>query len=179
MKHIFSLLLLCAILLPSCTEKVKQIPIADKSIYQNDSYHFKVKVPEGWKLYREIRNDSLHNKAIVDWGLPGIYSHIEKTTIENSVSIRAIRRSDISSVEELIRDEYLSINAAETALEADSSDVHARIVYSTIHGLAYKGKEFFVYRNAIGYVITFMATPGTFDKNIGVFNQFYKGIEFE
>ncbi|HYV91248.1 MAG TPA: hypothetical protein VE978_05675 [Chitinophagales bacterium] len=81
-------------------------------------------------------------------------------------------------MEELITYEYLRKDPRETSLEVDTSSVNARIVYSTIKGLNYKGKIYFVFKNDIGYVITFMATPGTYDKNLGLFEDFNKKITF-
>ena len=116
-------------------------------IYTNELFRFSVNVPEKWKLYGQIKNDTINHKAIVDWGLPLIYSELEKTMIENSISITAYHRKDINSVDQLISSEYLRINPVETALEVESSkDLNSRIVYSTIKGLKYKGK---IYRRVI------------------------------
>jgi hypothetical protein len=61
----------------------------------------------------------------------------------------------------------------------DSVQHRAYIVNSKIRGLDYKSKLYFVYRNGFGYVINFTATPGTFDKNILKFEEFYKSIMFK
>ncbi|MGZ3767583.1 MAG: hypothetical protein ACXVA2_23165, partial [Mucilaginibacter sp.] len=58
-------------------------------------------------------------------------------------------------------------------------NANARIVFSTINGLKYKGKSYFEFKNNIGYVINFTATPGTFDKNLTVFEKFYLNIRFQ
>jgi len=126
----------------------------------------------------KLKNDTIKKRAIVEWGLPLTYSELEKTDIENSISITAYHRTDIKSMEELITYEYLRKDPRETSLEVDTSSVNARIVYSTIKGLNYKGKIYFVFKNDIGYVITFMATPGTYDKNLGLFEDFNKKITF-
>ncbi|MDI9310212.1 MAG: hypothetical protein QM535_08350 [Limnohabitans sp.] len=53
------------------------------------------------------------------------------------------------------------------------------MIYTTTpNGLKYQGKSYFVFKNGIGYIITFMATPGTYNKNIKVFEEFYKNVNF-
>lgn len=151
---------------------------SEKKTYKNEKYRFSVIVPDGWKLYGQILNDSKQHKAIADWGLPVIYSELEKTDIENSVSITAYNKTDIRSVNELIAAEYFKRNPVETALEVDSTCTNCRIIYHTQNGLEYKGKSYFVYKNEIGYVIMFMATPGTYDKNLKLFEDFYLSIKY-
>lgn len=147
-------------------------------IYTNSSFHFTARVPVEWKLYGEIKNDSIKKLAIADWGLPKVFSQIESTDIENSISIRAYHSQKITSLEELILFEYLRNDPTQTALEVDSTSQDARIVYSTLNGLKYQGKIYFVFRNNTGYIITFMATPGTYHQNLPVFEEFRKNITF-
>jgi len=147
--------------------------------YVNEVYRFSATIPDSWKLYGQIKNDTLKHMAIADWGLPKIYSDLEKTEIENSISITAYNKTDINSVDKLILSEYLKINPAETALEVDKSNPNARMIYTTTPtGLKFQGKSYYVFKNEIGYVITFMATPGTYDKNIKVFEEFYNNVKF-
>lgn len=147
--------------------------------YVNEVYRFSATIPDTWKLYGQIKNDTLRHMAIADWGLPKIYSDLEKTEIENSISITAYQKPDISSVDKLILAEYLKINPAETALEVDKSNPNARMIYTTTPtGLKFQGKSYYVFKNGIGYVITFMATPGTYDKNIKVFEEFYTNVKY-
>jgi len=65
---------------------------------------------------------------------------LEKTEIENSISITAYRRKDIASVDQLILAEYLTVYPTKNSMEVDSTANDARIIYSTINGLDYKGK---------------------------------------
>jgi hypothetical protein len=151
---------------------------SENNTYKNEKYRFSVIVPDSWKLYGQILDDSKQHKAIADWGLPAIYSELEKTEIENSVSITAYHKTDIHSVQELIAAEYFKSNPVETALEVDSTCTNCRIIYHTQNGLEYKGKLYFVFKNEIGYVINFMATPGTYEKNLKSFEDFYLNIKF-
>ena len=77
---------------------------------------------------------------------------MEKTNIENSISITAYHKEKISSANDLILQEYLRV-AGDTALEVDSTNQNARIIYQTRNGLEYMGKEYFVFKNGIGYII--------------------------
>ncbi len=181
MKH-FKILTIILISLLFATigkaQTTKPNDSSEKNIYKNEKYRFSVIVPEKWKLYGQILDDSKQHKAIADWGLPAIYSELEKTDIENSVSITAYHKPDIRSVQELIAAEYFKRNPVETALEVDSTCTNCRIIYHTQNGLEYKGKSYFVYKNEIGYVIVFMATPGTYDKNLKSFEDFFLNIKF-
>ncbi len=158
--------------------KAQSEPIVGNT-YANEVYRFNATIPDSWKLYGQIKNDTLKHMAIADWGLPKLYSELEKTEIENSISITAYHKPDISSVDKLILAEYLRINPTQTALEVDKSNPNARLIYTTIpNGLKFQGKSYFVFKNGIGYIITFMATPGTYNKNIKVFEEFYNNVKF-
>jgi hypothetical protein len=182
MKQTFAITLIGLILiLHACGQtnsKAQSEAIAGKT-YANEAYRFSATIPDNWKLYGQIINDTLKHMALADWGLPKIYSDLEKAEIENSISITAYQKPNISSVDKLILAEYLKINPTETALEVDKSNPNARMIYTTTPtGLKYQGKSYFVFKNGIGYVITFMATPGTYDKNIKMFEEFYNNVKY-
>lgn len=153
---------------PSAVVKVKE--------YRNNPFKFKLSVPDNWKLYGEFGKDSGANSTIADWELPAVYSELEKTDIANSISVTAYKQKSISSVDDLIRIE-LAKTPAKT--ETDKTNPNARIIYPVMNGLQYKGKLVFVYKNGIGYVINFMATPGTYDINLPKFEAFNKTIRYE
>jgi len=147
--------------------------------YENRVYGFKVKIPCDWFVYGEIKNDTVNNYSIVDWGLPKVYSDIEKTEIENAISITGYKTDKIKNLAELIDFEFdMKKDIITNKILLDSVENRAYLVYSTIRGLNYKSKMYFVYRNGIGYVIIFTATEGTFDKNIMKFEAFFKRIKF-
>ena len=146
--------------------------------YVNNFYRFSVAVPDNWKLYGQVLNDTVKHRAIADWGLPPVFSEMENAEIENSISITAYRSGKISSVDELIQAEYLRVDPTKYVMQPDSMAKNARLIYGTIDGRHYKGKTYFVFKNGIGYVVNFMATPGTFDKNLPVFEKFAKTINF-
>ncbi|NID09535.1 hypothetical protein [Fibrivirga algicola] len=179
-KTMLCALVSCAFFFQACGQgqPKNQVSINESKEYANISYRFSVETPNDWKLYRKIINDTVNQKSTVDWGLPVVYSELEKTTIENSISITAYRRKDINSVSQLILAEYLRVDPTKHALEIDSTSENARLIYSTVNKNKYKGKSYFVFNNGIGYVVNFMATPGTYDKNIAKFEAFYKRIKF-
>jgi hypothetical protein len=147
--------------------------------YRNDIYKFTVKIPGNWKLYGQIQNDTIHHRAIADWGLPLTNSELENADIENSISITAYKRTEISSLKQLIAFDRKRVDPATTSVEANGIDDNSRIINTTINGLKYKGKSYYIFKNGIGYVVNFMATPGTYDKNISLFERFYNGIKFQ
>jgi hypothetical protein len=148
------------------------------SEYKNTTYRFSLKIPGTWKLYGEIPDDKIEHKAIADWGLPLVFSALEKTDIENSISITAYKKADIKSVHQLIIMEAARTDPATNIMKQDSTSENARIIFRTDRGLKYKGKSYFVFKNNIGYVINFMATPGTYQKNLPAFETFYRNIKF-
>lgn len=150
--------------------------------YSNEIYRFSAIVPSSWRLHGQIVNDTRYHMAIAGWGLPKIYSELEKTEIENSVSIVAYQREDIDSVEKLIQFEYIKYKrtnpSAEIILEEDKTCLNARTINITeSSGKKYQGKWYIYFQNDIGYIIAFMATPGTYEKNLKAFEEFHKNVK--
>jgi len=147
--------------------------------YQNDSYGFEAQVPEDWHVYAEIKDDQANKVALINWGLPKVYSELENASIENAVSVVAYKRSNIKNTDDLIN---LELERTKDILESkeriQSSSNVAYIMTAVINGLTYKSKVTFVFKNDIGYVITFTATPGTYDMNLGKYDDFRKELTF-
>jgi hypothetical protein len=148
--------------------------------YRNDMYGFSGVVPDDWKIYAEIKNDPSELKAIIDWGLPQVYSELEKASIENAVSITAYKKAaDIKNLNDLIKFEFQRIAYTLVTKEVLKGSTYTSYVVITLRdGLIYKTNVSFVFKNNIGYVIAFTATPGTYDKNLAKFEAFVKGIVF-
>ncbi|QEC75035.1 hypothetical protein [Mucilaginibacter ginsenosidivorax] len=147
--------------------------------YRNDIYKFAVKIPGDWKLYGQIQNDTSQHRAIADWGLPLTHSELENADIENSISITAYKRTGINSLAQLIEVDKKRTNPATTSFETNGTNDNSLIISTSTNGLKYKGKSYYIFKNGIGYVVNFMATPGTYDKNIAMFERFYKNIKYE
>ncbi|MCX6154499.1 MAG: hypothetical protein NT007_10095 [Candidatus Kapabacteria bacterium] len=155
----------------------KKININD-ALFTNQLFKFSVNIPSNWKLFGEVKSDSGGTSSIVCWALPSIYSELEQTNIENDFTIRAYHSNIINSASELILSEYLD-DPVHSVLEADATtDSNSRIIYFDNNGLEYKGKCYFIFKNGIGYIISYMATPGTYSKNLPVFEEFVKSIKF-
>lgn len=154
-------------------------PLYGQTSYQNDKYGFSGLVAEDWHVYAEIKNDAVNNKALIDWGLPKVYSKLEKTSIENAVSIVAYNRPDIKTIDDLMKFEFERIGHILVSKELiDTIPRSSYTVITSRNGLKYKSKVAFVYQNNIGYVLSFTATPGTYDINLSKFDSFVDKIQF-
>lgn len=151
--------------------------ISGQTKYQNDKYGFGWQVPDDWHVYAEIKDDPANKRAIIDWGLPKVYSELEKTSIENAVSITAYKRPSLKNIDDLTKLEFERIgHILESKEQIDSIPYIAYIVITVRNGLKYKSKVEFVFKNGIGYVLSFTATPGTYDVNLSKFDSFVKTI---
>lgn len=150
-----------------------------QNLYQNELYGFSCKVPTDWSIYSEMKNDKINQNSIIDWGLPKVYSELEKTTIENAVTITAYKRSEINSIEKLITLEFkrMKNNLIEKNIVEGTKNITYNVL-TKINGLFYKSQIVFIFENNIGYILNFTATKGTFDININKFLDFQKEITF-
>jgi hypothetical protein len=147
-------------------------------MYQNENYGFRVNVPADWHQYAEIKDDIINKRAIIDWGLPRVYSEIEKTSIENAVTITAYKRPNIKNIDDLKKLEFERIEHMLQSKETLDSSGHSYIVITLRNGLKYKSKLWFVFQNNVGYILSFTATPGTYDINLPKFESMVKNILF-
>lgn len=169
MKQILQLIILTLISINSIAQ----------TLYQNEFFGFSCKVPTDWTIYSEMKNDKVNHNSIIDWGLPKVYSELEKTNIENAVTITAYKRSEINSIEKLIEYEFDRIK--NNLVEKNKVEGTKNITYNVltkINGLIYKSQLTFIFENNIGYILNFTATKGTFDINIKKFLEFQNGITF-
>lgn len=146
--------------------------------FQNDLYGFGGQVPDDWHVYGEIKDDVINKRAIIDWGLPKVYSELEKTTIENSVSITAYKRPSLKTIEDLTKIEFGRVANVLVSKELiDSTSYTSYLVFTVRNGLKFKSKLTFVFKNDVGYVLNFTATPGTYDINLLKFDNFVKSLQ--
>lgn len=146
--------------------------------FQNDLYGFGGQVPDDWHVYGEIKDDVINKRAIIDWGLPKVYSELEKTTIENSVSITAYKRPSLKTIEDLTKFEFGRVANVLVSKELiDSTSYTSYLVFTVRNGLKFKSKLTFVFKNDVGYVLNFTATPGTYDINLLKFDNFVKSLQ--
>lgn len=147
--------------------------------YKNATYGFSAIPPSDWKIYAELKNDEANKMAIIDWGMPTIYSDLEKSNIENAVSITALAFEKINSIESLIKVDFERTKKIRTSYDSVENEQNPTIIcYSIQNKLEYKSKSVYFFKNNIGYIVSFTATPGTYDKNVSKFNEFLKTVTF-
>ena len=141
--------------------------------YSNKFHKYQVEIPNDWSIYYENKNDTIQKISIIAWGLPKTYDSILNQEVENSISIKTYNRPSIKSISDLTINERLRTDPTKTSLVWDSDGAGFQRVYFTNDGVDYFGKIYYKFQNGIGYVITFMATEDTYDKNVGEFDLFY------
>ena len=150
-----------------------------QSQYKNDIYGFSAIPLSDWKIYAEIKDDTKNKMAVIDWGMPEIYSDLEQSKIENAVSITALASEKINSIESLIKTDFERIKPLRISYDSVENEQNPTFIVNTIQNkLKYKSKSVYFYKNKIGYIVDFTATPGTYDKNVGKFNEFLKTVSF-
>ncbi|PQB05783.1 hypothetical protein [Aureitalea marina] len=142
--------------------------------YSNELYKYQVAIPSDWSVYYENKNDTIRKLSIISWGLPKIQDTILNQEVENSISIKAYNRPSISSLSDLQLNERLRVDPVKTAMVWDEDGGGFQRIYHSDNGIEYYGKTFYEFKNGIGYIITFMATEGTYDKNVSKFDSFYE-----
>jgi hypothetical protein len=150
-----------------------------QTMYENSRFKFKAPIPEDWRFHQE-KTDSL-NFTIVAWGLPKVYSEIEKQEVENAVSITALKNRTIKSIDDVINAEFRRTKnmLIMNRFKIDSIE-HTCYITNTISGTtSYISQQYFIFKNGIGYIITFTATLGTYEINMFKFEEFYKTVIIE
>ncbi|MFV0483737.1 MAG: hypothetical protein ACK5MG_06555 [Bacteroidales bacterium] len=146
--------------------------------FQNNKYGFSAQVPSDWTLYAEVKDDPSDNSAFIEWGLPEVYCEHEKTGIENAISIKAYKLSSIKDIKGLVELEFKNIGQTVQSKEQIETSPHTSYnVITTRHGLKYKSKITFMFKNNVGYVLRFTATPETYDVNISKFKDFTNSLK--
>ncbi len=149
-----------------------------QTTFENKRFKFQASIPDDWKLHQEIRGDTL-NYTMVGWGLPKVYTEMDKHEVENAVSITAVEHGRIKSVDDLVKAEFNRVKNIATILnqvKIDSVEHTAYITNTFMKNLSYVSQQYFIFKNGTGYIITFTATPGTFNINLPKFEEFYKTV---
>ncbi len=146
--------------------------------YKNEEYGFSVEIPDTWRLEAEFKNIPDEKRGIVVWALPGVYSELEKTNIENAISITAYKRDDIKNIQDVLNLELARISFMLESREVIPKDLYPSVITNTIRGgNKYKSKVSVMYKNGIGYVFCYTATPGTYDLNISKYDSFLQRLK--
>lgn len=154
--------------------------LCGQSNYLNEPFGVAATVPEDWHIYAELRNDTVNKRAIISWGIPAVYSEVEKASIENAISISAYKIPEIKNIDDLRQFEFERVqNILQSKELVDSSENRLTYVSKTkINGLIYRTKKVLFYKNKASYVIAFTATPGTYPINLHKFDNFIPQIKF-
>lgn len=155
------------------------VNLMSQTPFQNDKYGFKGLVPDDWHIYTEIKDNPSGKTALIDWGLPNVYSELEKSSIENSIVITAHKRAAIKSLDDLVAFEFRRLGSSVVSREViDSLPYLSYKIHTYRKKLHYTTKAEFVFRDSIGYILHYTATPGTYDINLPKFNEFVKNVQF-
>jgi len=149
-----------------------------QSIFENSKFKFQASIPDDWILRQEIKADTL-NYTIVGWGLPKVYTEMDKHEVENAVSITAIEHPRIKNLDDLVKAEFNRVKNIGTILnqvKIDSVEHTAYVTNTLMKNVSYVSQQYFIFKNGRGYIVTFTATPGTFSINVPKFEAFYKTV---
>lgn len=146
--------------------------------FKNAAYGYSGEVPAEWKLQAEIKNDAENHKSFIGWSLPKTFSKLEKKSFENTISITAYQNPEIKSIDDLVKWQFEAItDTIDSKKKSMEMSYLAYTITGTKNGHEYKSKMAFAYKNGIGYVFTFTATPGTFDANLPKFQAFLQSLD--
>ena len=144
----------------------------------DDNLGFSVQIPSDWRFHRSGRPPGT-GRFVYQYGLPKMWSEVEKQEIENSVAI-TIYDGDFESLKAV--QELEDARTADITLSTkvvSSSDDSLVIERNSLMGrLEYRIREKLVVHNKRGYVLSFTATPGTYDKNLHRFIEFTDSFRF-
>jgi hypothetical protein len=148
------------------------------TVYENESYGFRLEVPQGWQIYAENKT-----KGKVGLSLPGVWSETENQNVENAVVVDTYNSPKLNSLGDLINFEKFLMKTEKNKVIAMEKitvpDQGESFVYHAVYeGFEYVIKRVIYFQNKNGYVITFTATPGTYDLNIDKFERFLEGVSF-
>lgn len=144
--------------------------------FDRPAFGIRATLPAGWSIHREASNEL---RLIVSFGMPKVWSELEKQDIENAVYIRAYRDDWAKSVDDVAAWETQRVQDIQVSrTPADTAAGKADLVVTKIKGLEYKTWVTYRYENGVGYAIGFTATPGTFDINVGKYQDFLAKLAF-
>lgn len=139
--------------------------------YKSKLFKFSALVPNSWSSETErFQNTDNHKEVIVSWNLPSKFKDL------NSVSVYADSTGEVNNLHELVNHRFadVSILSASKAVKLEDGSY----VYYTQHGY-FKIKEYMIFKNKKGYVITLTSRDKTYKEGIAVFENFVKSLKIE
>jgi hypothetical protein len=184
------LLFLVGVLLASCSaesssestaENVEEVSetVAEENApvsadYINTNFGYTVEIPATWEVFRNM--NSSPDEGHIDWKLPPVKSDSTNSQIRNTVGITSMRGN--GTAKELMKWNIGQMGESVNVMEENYDDSYVIIRFEQ-DGSNYMGKSYFVTNNGMGHMITFVSTPGTFEKNLSVYEAFTSRINFE
>ncbi|MBU0984781.1 MAG: hypothetical protein KKA42_12975 [candidate division Zixibacteria bacterium] len=140
------------------------------------AFGIRVSYPMEWQVFRNFEDET---DATMGFSLPKVMSEEELAEIENAVIVSAYKRPEIANLDQLMSFETARLrNIIVSSVNVAHEFGKAQQVVTRLKGLQYKSLNVFRFENGVGYVLTFTATPGTYDLNIDKFESFLKAVEF-
>lgn len=148
--------------------------------YENKRYGFRLLVPVDWELAAEPKRRFPHGQSEgVVFALPPVWSELENSEIRNAIAVKAIWQIVSISAEDFATTHALLDSEGRLSREV-IEDFRRPAYVETVkwNGLIYKRRLEFEMQNMVGYVLEFVATPGTYEQNYPKFRKFADAVEF-
>ncbi len=139
---------------------------------------YRVRLPRDWTHVGDRSEDRPNGLTDVTvFSLPKVWSDLERQSIANAVSITSVHRfvSDLGT--RAFEIEYSAVTRDIPQTPVSDAPRSALRDTMTWDGLPYEVQVEFVVRDRMGYVLSFIATPGTFDINYPKFRAFSDSFE--
>lgn len=151
-------------------------------IQWNARFGYRFIASPDWELNGFQQDGVFQRQSIVVLTLPAVWSEREQQTIKNAISLYAKEDGDVRSLTNAVDAFWREVTAegGVTNRREVLSDSERYVVdfNHTDHGLVYRRRSQVLFRNGVGYRLNFIATAGTFEKNVAVFSAFCNSIKF-
>ncbi|WP_430402823.1 hypothetical protein [Fluviicola sp.] len=173
MKHLLILALLLPLaILTSCNSnrnnsEVEQSTLNAIEEYKNVDFHYRVVVKSSW-TNEVIEGDGFYN---IRWNLPSIESAYSKKLVSVNFGVEASKNWD--SFEDALSSSLEEVKAACYYFKWDEESKSCVFQYGDPKRQL-KGKCYYIFKNKIGYRLTFSANKDTYNHFISEFERFCK-----
>jgi hypothetical protein len=159
-------------------------PLTDPAslVQWNPRFGYRFNASPDWEMQGVQQDGIIQRQSIVVLTLPGIWSDREQQEIKNAIACYTKEDEAVRSLTNAV-DEFWRATQAEGEVtnrrEVTANDERYVVDFDQKdRGLVYRKRSSVVFRNGISYRLNFIATPGTFDKNVAVFTAFCDSIQF-
>ena len=143
----------------------------------NPTFGYRLVVPPDWKLVGLQQDGVFQRQSQLVVTMPAVWSELESQDIENAVSFYAMISSEPLSLKQAAKDfESRRLPQGATKRQVDHQSV--TFDYQQRQGrLTYQCRSIVRVEDQFVYHITFIATPGTFEKNLLLYSAYVDSIE--